>query len=80
MRKSAWIWTIDLIDASNNSGSAEFVVPAADPAAFFPIDVAFSAARTLCDVAVAQVVDAASGQPVKFGASTALVTEGYRVE
>jgi hypothetical protein len=80
MRKSAWVWTIELIDDANRSGSAEFVVPAADPSSFFPIQVAFSAAHTLCDVAVASVVAADSGEPVKFGASTALVTEEYTVE
>jgi len=80
-RKSVWIWTIDLIDSSNASGSAEFVVPAADPSVFFPIQVAFTAPQTLCDVTVAGVVSAADAQqPVKYGQSTSLVTESYIVE
>lgn len=79
-RRSLWIWTIDLLDQSNATGSAEFVVPAADPSSFFPISVAFTAPKTLCEISVAGVVSAASGQPVKYGTSTQLATESYIVE
>jgi hypothetical protein len=79
-RKSTWIWEIELVDASNRSGSAEIVVPASDPGAFFPIAVAFSAARTLCDVEVAGVAAAEGGAPVRFGASATLATDSYVVE
>ncbi len=33
------IWTIDLIDDSNRTGSMEFVVSAADPESFYPVEV-----------------------------------------
>jgi coatomer subunit delta len=79
-RQSAWIWTIELVDSGNSSGSAEFVVPAADPASFFPISVSFTAPRTLCDLKVDTVVGAEDGQPVKFGTSKGLSTESYIVE
>jgi hypothetical protein len=39
MRKSCLVWSVELIDATNRSGSAEFVVPAAPADAFFPIEV-----------------------------------------
>lgn len=39
MRRSCLVWSIELIDASNRTGSAEFVVPAAQPDTFFPIEV-----------------------------------------
>ena len=39
MRKSSLVWSIELIDATNRTGSAEFVVPAAPAEAFFPIEV-----------------------------------------
>ena len=55
-------------------------MPAADPGSFFPIQVAFTAPRTLCDITVAGVVGAADGQPVKYGSSTTLMTESYTVE
>ena len=137
MRKSCLVWSIELIDNTNRTGSAEFVVPAAQADAFFPIEVGrgwcctgvlrgctaarmvvqhagalrggvwkpplpgsvgdinhcallrrcvqprqveFSASRTICDVKVESVVDARTGQPVKYGSKTALVTEGYHVE
>jgi hypothetical protein len=38
-RRSALIWSIDLIDNTNRSGSLEFVVPACDPETFYPIEV-----------------------------------------
>lgn len=38
-RKGHLIWSIELIDASNAAGALEFVVPAADPSAFFPVEV-----------------------------------------
>ena len=79
-RRSLWIWTIELLDAANASGSAEFVVPAADPSSFFPIGVSFTAPSTLCNISVAGVVGAADGQPVKYGASTIMSTESFTVE
>ncbi len=39
MRKSCLVWSMELIDNTNRTGSAEFVVPAAQPDAFFPIEV-----------------------------------------
>jgi hypothetical protein len=38
-RRCALIWSIDLIDNTNRSGSLEFVVPACDPETFYPIEV-----------------------------------------
>ena len=49
-RKGVLMWTIDLIDSSNQSGTMEFVVPKAQADDFFPVDVTFSANRTLCKV------------------------------
>lgn len=39
MRRSCLVWSLELVDASNKSGSMEFVVPAAQADAFFPIEV-----------------------------------------
>lgn len=171
MRKSCLVWSIELIDDTNRTGSAEFVVPAAAADNFFPIEVRrrlpaclpalpayagttcpacaacaaaapvqrhrhsppacfgrthlstralapygcpstpppfalfilspplqhpaqappplpvlpapqveFGATKTICDVRVDSVLDARSGQPVKYGSRTTLVTEGYHVE
>ncbi len=54
-RHSLLVWSIDLIDNANRSGAAEFVVPATDPGTFFPVEVSFSAQKTLCDIQVSRV-------------------------
>jgi hypothetical protein len=79
-RRSVFVWKNDLIDADNASGSAEFVVPAADPSAFFPINVSFTAKKTLSGLKIAQVVGASSGEDIKFGVKQSLATDSYVVE
>lgn len=79
-RKSVWIWKIDILDSDNTSGSAEFVIPAANPSAFFPIQVSFTAKKTLCDLVVSQVVGANTGEPIKYGTKYSLATESYIIE
>nr|GLL39720.1 coatomer subunit delta [Ipomoea trifida] len=49
-RNSILEWSIVLIDASNRSGSLEFVVPAADPSSFFPISARLSSSKTFSDL------------------------------
>lgn len=44
------------------------------------LQVNFTASRTLCDVKIAAVESTQTGQPVKYGSKTVLVTEGYTVE
>jgi hypothetical protein len=79
-RKNCMLWSIDLIDSGNRSGSMEFVVPAADAAAFFPIDVAFGSRGTFCGVQVAAVERLADGAPVKHTVATRLATDAYTVQ
>eukprot|EP00850_Spirogloea_muscicola_P015792 SM000124S25924 [mRNA] locus=s124:133110:136711:+ [translate_table: standard] len=78
-RRSQLEWSIDLIDNTNRNGSLEFVVPPADPAAFFPVDVTFTASKTFCDVKVASVVQTGNGQPAKYAGRTHLLVESYQV-
>ena len=79
-RKSCMLWSIDLIDAANRSGSMEFVVPAADAGAFFPIDVSFSSRGTFCGVQVAAVERLSDGAAVKHTVATRLATDSYTVQ
>lgn len=79
-RKSVWTWKIELLDQDNSSGSAEFVVPAADPSIFFPINVSFRAKKTLCNLNIGQVVGATTGEEIKYGMKQSLVTESYVIE
>jgi hypothetical protein len=78
-RKSLMLWSLDLIDEANRTGSMEFVVPQARPEMFFPVQVSFSATKTLCQVEVADVVSAQSQEPVKYALRTMLQTDGYEV-
>lgn len=78
-RNSVLEWSITLIDNSNRSGSMEFVVPAADPNSFFPIDVKFTSNKTFCDLKVGSVIQTQSGNSVKFGKRTQLVVDSYQV-
>ncbi|XP_024358092.1 coatomer subunit delta-1 [Physcomitrium patens] len=78
-RNSVLEWNITLIDNSNRSGSMEFVVPAADPNSFFPIDVKFTANKTFCDLKVGSVIQTQNGNTVKFGKRTQLVVDSYQV-
>eukprot|EP00899_Mesostigma_viride_P006950 jgi/Mesvir1/16256/Mv08504-RA.1 len=78
-RRAVLEWTIDLIDDTNRTGAMEFVVPAADNDAFFPIDVHFSSNKTFCSAKVQDVVHASSGEPVKWGGHTILTVDSYQV-
>mmetsp|Transcript_14112 Transcript_14112/g.35607 ORF Transcript_14112/g.35607 Transcript_14112/m.35607 type:complete len:525 (-) Transcript_14112:236-1810(-) len=78
-RKGLLLWSIDMIDSANSSGAMEFKVPAVDSDAFFPVEVSFSAARTMCEIEVTGIEDTQSGAPVKYGHKTVLVTDSYQV-
>jgi len=70
---------VELIDDTNRSGSLEFVVPAADPGVFYPIEVSFSTPKTMCEIEVETVHNLTNGEPVRFGLSRLLSTAGYQV-
>lgn len=78
-RRGALIWSIDLIDDTNRSGSMEFVVPACDSEAFYPIEVSFNTSKTLCDIAIDTVTSTQTGAPVRYGQKRGLTTAGYQV-
>lgn len=44
-KRNALLWTLDLIDDTNRSGSMEFVVAAADPDSFYPVEVSLLVPR-----------------------------------
>ena len=79
-RRAVIEWQIDVIDDSNRSGTMEFSIPAADPSAFFPIDVRFSSKATFCGIKVTDVTRATGGAPIKFACSSRLVTESVQVQ
>jgi hypothetical protein len=78
-RRSTMLWTIDLVDDQNRSGSMEFVVPACDSGTFFPVEINFTATKTLCDIQVLSVTSNDTGEPVKYAYTTLLTTDEYQV-
>ncbi|KAH0784629.1 hypothetical protein KY290_004227 [Solanum tuberosum] len=78
-RNSVLEWSVLLIDNSNRSGALEFVVPAADPSAFFPISAQFTSSRTFSDVKVVNVLPLKGGATPKHAQRTLLATETYQV-
>lgn len=78
-RNSVLEWSLVLIDDSNRSGALEFVVPAADSSAFFPISVRFTATKTFSDLKVTNILPLKGGPPPKFSQRIQLYTENYQV-
>ena len=78
-RRGQLLWTIDLVDDSNRTGSLEFVVPASAGGNFLPIAVSFSSSEILCQLAVRGVQNAQTDAPVKYSSSTQLIADRYEV-
>jgi hypothetical protein len=73
-----FLWLINLV-FDLESGSMEFVVPGADPSAFFPINMNFSSNKIFCDLKVGTVMQVQGGNSVKFAKRTQLVVDSYQV-
>jgi hypothetical protein len=72
------LWTLDMIDSSNSSGSLEFSVPQKNSDAFFPIDVSFSSTELFCHIDVANVTSATDEvTPIQYGLTKHMSTEEY---
>ena len=58
-REGALQWSVPLVDSSNASATIEFSVSGAPSAdAIFPISISFSSRKTLCEMAVDEVLSA----------------------
>ncbi|GAX72921.1 hypothetical protein CEUSTIGMA_g376.t1 [Chlamydomonas eustigma] len=79
-KQGAMVWTIDLIDDSNRTGSMEFVVSASDAESFFPISVSFSSSKIYCDVAVDSVTYTMKEGSVKYSFKKFLMAGEYIVQ
>ena len=78
-RNSCLTWNMDLIDESNNTGALEFILPAADSGAFFPIDVNFVAKKTFCDINITEIENLQGDSFDKYKYETMLVCENYQI-
>jgi hypothetical protein len=73
------IWTIDMIDRSNQSGSLEFTIAQNKSDAFFPVEVKFVSHQLFCPMDVA-TVSSAEGAPLQYGLTKNMATEEYVIE
>ncbi|CAN0418688.1 unnamed protein product [Laminaria digitata] len=73
------LWTMDLLDQSNRTGSLEFNILSRDPEAFFPITVTFASTQLFCDVQVSGVVNTETGSPIQYGYTASLTADSYTV-
>jgi len=71
-------WSLPVIEKSNRTGSLEFNVPTTNNSAFFPVQVGFSAAHTLCDIDITDVL-AHDGGPTKFHKTAQLIVDDFTV-
>jgi hypothetical protein len=80
-RSRTLFWRLPIVDQSNKNGSMEFSIPSADPKAFFPLQVTFSASRTFCDIQVVEVLAEGPGgdSPVKHSEVTQVSTEQFEI-
>lgn len=73
------LWQIDMIDASNSSGSLEFNIAQRYSEAFFPITVQFGSQQLYCNVEVVGVRTASDNAPIMYGLSKGMSSEEYVV-
>lgn len=74
------LWSLDMIDANNKTGSLEFNIPSRDTDAFFPLSVSFSSSTLFTESSVQGVTDLAAGGPVRYGESRVLTTDSFVVQ
>jgi len=72
-------WVIDLVDDSNANGSLEFSVQDADVEGFFPINVAFGATGTICDVKVVHVSESRGNRELDHSVNNLVEVESFQV-
>uniref|UniRef100_A0A7S3AEA8 Coatomer subunit delta n=1 Tax=Haptolina ericina TaxID=156174 RepID=A0A7S3AEA8_9EUKA len=79
-REGALQWSVPLVDSSNASATIEFSVSGAPSAdAIFPISISFSSRKTLCEMAVDEVLSAEDNSQLPFSLTTMLTVESYTI-
>lgn len=79
-RRSCIEWKVDLIDSENSSGSMEFTVENCNPDSLFPIQINFSSTRPFCEIAIEEVFNAQSNQPIKYSKVVGMSVENFVIE
>ncbi|KAJ1980340.1 coatomer subunit delta [Dimargaris verticillata] len=78
-RQGTLDWELAVIDGSNSSGTLEFTIPGENVDAVFPVTVAFVAKTPFCDLDVATVANAETGEAITFSKNFTLLADDYRV-
>jgi len=80
-RGECLIWSNEIVDDDNRSGSMEVVFPGlGDAEAIYPIEVSFQSNKLFCNVAVQSVTSCQDeSQNVRYGLQTMLLAEDYQV-
>jgi len=63
-----------------SDGKLEFSIPTVASESFFPINVVFTSNQTYSGIQVLSVVDAESGEPIEYNASSSLTVEKFVIE
>ncbi|XP_046400078.1 coatomer subunit delta [Ischnura elegans] len=78
-RKGQILWSLPIIDASNKSGSLEFMAPNTHPDQFFPLQVSFAYKQPYADLKISEVMLVEDDSPVKFSVKTVFFAEKYEI-
>lgn len=78
-KKNVLIWSVALVDMSNNTGSIEFEVPKAIASDFFPIKVDFLSKSSYNKIKPMEIRLVDDNTPVKFTFETSLYTGNYEI-
>jgi uncharacterized membrane protein YgcG len=73
------VWHMDMIDASNSTGTLEFNIDTGDSSCFFPVHVAFTSKQMTCQLKVASV-NTTDGEAARYGYSQSFSTDQYIVQ
>lgn len=80
-RDNTTTWSVPLIDASSASGTVELQLSGVASAdVLYPIVVDFSAAATLCALAIPEVKSAEDGSPLPYTAAASLAVDSYTIQ
>jgi len=79
-RDGTLLWNIPIIDNSNSSATVEFTANSASGAdAFFPIQVAFTSPKCMCELEVTEVRSVEDESPLQFVKQTSVTVEQYTI-
>lgn len=77
-RSGMMCWHFDQVDASNSTGSLEFVIGGSNTDAFFPVQIGFRSQTLLCPLDVTSVTNSSTGAAIPNQLTKSFVPETYQ--